>query len=102
MTASLLACGIDPSKWILFQQSKVVNHQCILKYIIKNFFFEHWLFNFKVPEHTLLGWVLGTLTTMVRLYHFPQYKEKSSALKDVPLGLFMYPVLQSGDILLYK
>lgn len=77
MTASLLACGIDPERCILFQQSKV-------------------------PEHALLGWVLGTMTTMVRLYHFPQYKEKSAALKDVPLGLFIYPVLQAADILLYK
>lgn len=77
MTATLLACGIEPSKCILFQQSKV-------------------------PEHTLLGWVLGTLTTMARLYHFPQYKEKSAALRDIPLGLFVYPVLQAGDILLYK
>ncbi|XP_073981971.1 tryptophanyl-tRNA synthetase, mitochondrial [Rhodnius prolixus] len=77
MTASLLACGIDPSKSTIFQQSKV-------------------------PEHASLSWVLGTLTTMTRLYHFPQYKEKSSVLKDIPLGLFTYPVLQAADILLYK
>ncbi|KAK9511655.1 hypothetical protein O3M35_000275 [Rhynocoris fuscipes] len=77
MTATLLACGIDPSKSILFQQSKV-------------------------PEHTNLAWILGTLTMMPRLYHFPQYKEKSANLKDIPLGLFTYPVLQAADILLYK
>uniref|UniRef100_A0A146M209 Tryptophan--tRNA ligase, mitochondrial n=1 Tax=Lygus hesperus TaxID=30085 RepID=A0A146M209_LYGHE len=77
MTASLVACGIDPEKCILFQQSKV-------------------------PQHALFGWVLGTLTTMTRLYHFPQYKEKTETLKDIPLGLFTYPVLQAADILLYK
>ncbi|BES92920.1 tryptophanyl-tRNA synthetase [Nesidiocoris tenuis] len=77
MTATLIACGIDPGKCILFQQSKV-------------------------PQHVLLGWVLGSLTTMARLYHFPQYKEKSESLKDIPLGLFVYPVLQAADILLYK
>jgi tryptophanyl-tRNA synthetase len=39
---------------------------------------------------------------MPRLAHLPQYKEKSATLKDIPLGLYMYPVLQSADILLYK
>lgn len=39
---------------------------------------------------------------MARLAHLPQYKEKSAALKDVPLGLFVYPVLQAADIMLYK
>ena len=31
-----------------------------------------------------------------------QYKEKSEKMKEVPLGLYTYPVLQSADILLYK
>ena len=39
---------------------------------------------------------------MSRLEHLTQYKDKSSRLKEVPLGLFMYPVLQSADVLLYK
>lgn len=37
-----------------------------------------------------------------RLAHLPQYKEKSKGLKDIPLGLFVYPVLQAADILTYK
>uniref|UniRef100_A0A1B6DU64 Tryptophan--tRNA ligase, mitochondrial n=2 Tax=Clastoptera arizonana TaxID=38151 RepID=A0A1B6DU64_9HEMI len=77
MTATLLACGIDPSKAILFRQSDV--HQ-----------------------HTELCWILSCLSTMAQLAHFPQYKEKSATLKDVPLGLFIYPVLQAADILLYR
>ncbi|XP_022178387.1 tryptophan--tRNA ligase, mitochondrial isoform X1 [Myzus persicae] len=77
MTASLIACGIDPKKSTLFLQSQV-------------------------PEHTQLSWVLGCLTTMPRLGQLPQFKEKSSTLKDVPLGLYLYPVLQAADILLYK
>ncbi|XP_039293440.1 tryptophan--tRNA ligase, mitochondrial [Nilaparvata lugens] len=77
MTATLIACGIDPKKSIIFQQSKV--HQ-----------------------HTELFWVLSSLSTMARLSHLPQYKEKSADLKDVPLGLFIYPVLQAADILLYR
>lgn len=77
LTATLLACGIDPDKATLFLQSSV-------------------------PQHTELSWILGCLTTMARLTHLPQYREKSATMKEIPLGLFMYPVLQSADILLYK
>lgn len=75
--ATLLACGIDPKKATFFLQSSV-------------------------PQHTELCWILGCLTTMARLSHLPQYKEKSMNMKEIPLGLFIYPVLQAADILLYK
>lgn len=43
------------------------------------------------------------LTTMPRLGRLPQYKEKAAKYKtEKPLGLFVYPVLQTADILLYK
>lgn len=77
MAASLLACGIDPKKSILFQQSKV-------------------------PEHTQLSWVLTCLCSVNRLGHMPTYIEKCAELKQSPAGLFLYPVLQAADILLYK
>ena len=77
MTATLLACGIDPEKSILFQQSTV-------------------------SLHAELCWVLASITTIPRLGRLPQFKEKSATVKDVPLALFMYPVLQAADILLYK
>ncbi|GCC33257.1 tryptophan--tRNA ligase, mitochondrial isoform X1 [Chiloscyllium punctatum] len=78
MTASLLACGINPEQSVLFQQSKV-------------------------SEHTELAWILSCLTSMPRLRHLPQWKMKSSGQKEEgSLGLFTYPVLQSADILLYK
>jgi tryptophanyl-tRNA synthetase len=77
MTATLLACGIDPTKVILFQQSMV-------------------------PAHTHLSWCLGCISTMARLAHLPTFKEKSANLRDVPLGLYIYPVLQAADILAYK
>lgn len=77
MTASLIACGLSPEKCVLFQQSTV-------------------------KEHTELCWILGTLCTMSRLYHLTQYKDKAEKLQETPLGLFLYPVLQSADILLYK
>nr|XP_022903982.1 tryptophan--tRNA ligase, mitochondrial [Onthophagus taurus] len=77
MTATLLAVGLDPKKVIIFQQSSV-------------------------PQHTELFWYLSCISTMARLAHLPQYKEKSAQLKDIPLGLFVYPVLQAADILAYR
>ncbi|KAL5009812.1 hypothetical protein ScPMuIL_012117 [Solemya velum] len=77
MTACLLACGIDPDKSILFQQSSV-------------------------PQHSELSWILGCLCSIPRLQHLPQWKEKSKRYKDASVGLFTYPILQAADILLYK
>jgi tryptophanyl-tRNA synthetase len=73
---ALLACGIDPEREILFVQSEV-------------------------PEHTELAWVLATLAPMGELERMTQYKEKSEKF-GVQAGLFVYPVLQAADILLYK
>ncbi|XP_011878448.1 PREDICTED: tryptophan--tRNA ligase, mitochondrial [Vollenhovia emeryi] len=77
MTATLIACGVDFKKSILFQQSDVLTHLG-------------------------LYWILVNITTMARLAHLPQFKEKSEFLKNVPAGLYNYPVLQAADILLYK
>ncbi|XP_060080077.1 tryptophan--tRNA ligase, mitochondrial-like [Ylistrum balloti] len=77
MTACLLACGIDPDRGILFQQSQV-------------------------PWHTELAWILGCNCSLGRLDHLPTWKEKSAGMKDAMLGLYTYPVLQAADILLYK
>ncbi|XP_041858588.1 tryptophan--tRNA ligase, mitochondrial [Melanotaenia boesemani] len=77
MAASLLACGINPEKAILFQQSRV-------------------------SEHAELSWILGCLTTMPRLRHLPQWKMKSKQKNEGSVGLYTYPILQAADILLYK
>ncbi|KAM4731962.1 tryptophan--tRNA ligase, mitochondrial [Anableps anableps] len=77
MAASLLACGINPEKAILFQQSQV-------------------------SEHAELCWILGCLTSMPRLRHLPQWKMKSKLKNEGSVGLYTYPVLQAADILLYK
>ncbi|XP_054471534.1 tryptophan--tRNA ligase, mitochondrial isoform X1 [Anoplopoma fimbria] len=77
MAASLLACGIDPERAILFQQSQV-------------------------SEHAELSWILGCLTSMPRLRHLPQWKMKSKLKNEGSVGLYTYPVLQAADILLYK
>lgn len=79
MAASLLACGLDPEKTILFQQSTVT-------------------------EHVNLMYILGCLQTVARLTRMPQYKDKAARFKqgDIPLNLQLYPVLQAADVLLYK
>ncbi|ALC43870.1 CG7441, partial [Drosophila busckii] len=77
MAATLLACGVDPSQSTLFVQSAVM-------------------------EHSEFNWILSSLCTMPRLAQLPQFKEKSRTLRDVPLGLYVYPVLQAADIMLYK
>ena len=75
--AVLIACGIDPSRTILYQQSQV-------------------------PQHGQLAWIFGTKITMPALGRMHQFKFKSDGLAEVPLGLYTYPVLQAADILLYK
>ncbi|XP_063112434.1 tryptophan--tRNA ligase, mitochondrial isoform X2 [Cavia porcellus] len=49
MTAALLACGINPEKSILFQQSQV-------------------------SEHTQLSWILTCMVRLPRLQHLHQWK----------------------------
>ncbi|KAA0202604.1 hypothetical protein HAZT_HAZT002055 [Hyalella azteca] len=78
MAASLIACGIDPEKSILFQQSHV-------------------------PEHSELNVLLRSVAHTALLARQAHYKDKLKTLKHVPsLGLFSYPVLQAADILLYE
>eukprot|EP00698_Gefionella_okellyi_P025205 TRINITY_DN913_c0_g1_i1.p1 TRINITY_DN913_c0_g1~~TRINITY_DN913_c0_g1_i1.p1 ORF type:complete len:346 (+),score=45.49 TRINITY_DN913_c0_g1_i1:25-1038(+) len=78
MTAGLLACGIDPQKSILFQQSAV-------------------------SGHSELAWILGCNTSFGALTRMTQFKSKvTSGFSKETLGLFSYPVLQAADILLYK
>ncbi|XP_036129448.1 tryptophan--tRNA ligase, mitochondrial isoform X1 [Molossus molossus] len=78
MTAALLACGINPEKSILFQQSQVV-------------------------EHTQLSWILTCMVRLPRLQHLHQWKAKTAKQKhDGTAGLLTYPVLQAADVLLYK
>ena len=76
--ASLLACGIDPDRAVLFVQSDVA-------------------------EHTELAWVLTCVARMGELRRMIQFKEKSKGESEsVGVGLFTYPVLQAADVLLYQ
>ncbi|CAH0694388.1 unnamed protein product [Spodoptera exigua] len=76
LAATLLAAGLQPERCVLFVQSAV-------------------------PRHAELCWLLACLATQARLAHLPQYKEKAATMKEVPLGLLLYPVLQAADVLLY-
>jgi tryptophanyl-tRNA synthetase len=77
-TAVLVAAGLDPERCILFRQSDV-------------------------REHTELCWLLATLTPWGDLNRMTQFKDKSQGQRElVSAGLFMYPVLQAADVLLYK
>lgn len=77
--ATLYAVGIDPSASTLFVQSRV-------------------------HEHTELAWVLNCVTAFGELQRMTQFKDKSSGKRETraTAGLFIYPVLQAADILLYQ
>ena len=77
MAIDVLACGVDPDKSTLFVQSAV-------------------------PEHTELAWVLSAVAPFGDLGRMTQFKDKSEHQPDnINAGIFMYPVLQTADILLY-
>ena len=78
LLASYIAAGLDPDKSTIFLQSQV-------------------------HEHAELGWVLDCYTYMGELSRMTQYKDKSSKHADnINAGLFTYPSLMAGDILLYQ
>lgn len=79
MTASLISCGVDPKRTLLFRQSDV-------------------------PQIAQLSWILGALQTTSKLARLPQYKEKQERFKkgDIPVGLLTYPLLQAADVLTFK
>jgi tryptophanyl-tRNA synthetase len=77
-TAMLMAAGLDPQRCILFRQSDV-------------------------REHTELTWLLCSVTAYGDLQRMTQFKDKSAREQQlVRTSLFLYPVLQAADILLYR
>lgn len=78
MAATLVACGIDPERSVVFRQSHVV-------------------------QHSELGWVLTCIARMGELRRMIQFKERSRGdSESVGVGLFTYPALQAADVLLYQ
>jgi tryptophanyl-tRNA synthetase len=78
MAAALIACGIDPSRSILFNQAQV-------------------------PAHPELQWLLNGTARMGWLNRMTQFKDKSGKNREgASAALFTYPVLQAADVLLYQ
>ena len=76
-TATFLACGINPKKSIIFNQSSV-------------------------PAHSEVSWLLSCVARIGWLNRMTQFKEKAGKDKEkASVGLFIYPVLMAADILLY-
>lgn len=75
--ATFIASGIDPSKSIIFNQSKVT-------------------------AHSEVAWVLSCIARIGWLNRMTQFKEKAGKDKEkASVGLYSYPVLMAADILLY-
>ena len=77
IAAAWLAFGFDTSKNCFYRQSKLAGY------------------------HTELMWYLTCYTPFPMLANAHSFKEKSENLSEVNAGLFIYPVLQAADIMLY-
>jgi len=78
VTAAFLACGIDPKKHIIFNQSQVA-------------------------EHAELAWVFNCVARLGWLNRMTQFKEKAGKDREnVSVGLYAYPNLMAADILVYR
>ena len=77
VTAAYLACGLDPKKSIIFNQSQVA-------------------------EHAELAWILSCVARLGWLNRMTQFKEKAGKDKEAAsVGLYIYPNLMAADILAY-
>ena len=77
MAAALLACGIDPARHILFNQSAV-------------------------PAQVRLGWIFTCVARIGWLNRMTQFKDKAGKDREnVSAGLYVYPNLMAADILAY-
>ena len=77
LAALLFGVGLDPDRSTVFVQSHVRAH----------------------PE---AAWLLSSVASIGELRRMTQFKEKAEQQEFVSAGLFTYPVLQAGDILLYQ
>jgi tryptophanyl-tRNA synthetase len=75
--AMLIATGLDPDRSTIFAQSHV-------------------------SAHAEAAWLLSAVTSYGQLGRMTQFKEKGERQEFVSAGLFTYPVLMAGDILLYQ
>ena len=77
LAAMLFATGLDPERSTVFVQSHV-------------------------GAHAEAAWLLSSVTSFGELRRMTQFKDKSERHEFVSSGLFTYPVLMAGDILLYQ
>src|SRR6059058_359369 len=78
VTAAFIACGIDPTKHIVFNQSQVA-------------------------EHAELAWIFNCVARLGWLNRMTQFKEKAGKDREnASVGLYAYPTLMAADILAYK
>ncbi len=75
--AMLIATGLDPERSTIFAQSHV-------------------------PAHAEANWLLSSVSSFGELRRMTQFKDKAEQQDFVSAGLFTYPVLMAGDILLYQ
>ena len=78
LVATLVACGLDPAKAILFNQAQV-------------------------PSHAEMQWLLNGTARMGWLNRMTQWKDKAGKNREgASIALFTYPVLQAADVLLFQ
>jgi tryptophanyl-tRNA synthetase len=75
--AMLIATGLDPARSTVFAQSHVT-------------------------AHAEASWLLSAVTSYGQLGRMTQFKDKAERREFVSAGLFTYPILMAGDILLYQ
>jgi len=78
LAAAFIACGLDPEKSILFNQSQV-------------------------QAHAELAWIFNCVARVGWMNRMTQFKEKAGKNKEnASTGLFVYPNLMAADILAYR
>jgi tryptophanyl-tRNA synthetase len=78
VAAAFIACGIDPKRNIVFNQSQVA-------------------------EHAELAWVFNCVARLGWLNRMTQFKEKAGKDREnASVGLYAYPTLMAADILAYR
>jgi tryptophanyl-tRNA synthetase len=77
LAALLFATGLDPERSTVFAQSHVT-------------------------AHAEAAWLLSGVASYGQLGRMTQFKEKGDRQDVVTAGLFTYPILMAGDILLYQ
>ena len=77
LAAAYIACGLDPKKSILFNQSQV-------------------------SAHAELGWMFNCVARLGWMNRMTQFKDKAGKnAEKMSLGLYAYPSLMAADILVY-